>query len=193
MQVIANDSLPLSVCFDCCVLLNQCNDFVEKTNRAQESLQKLFRESKDSIEILEPNIDYVEKTVEYPKGECEEAAGDCSLSDNYVTETADDIGEEYYRNENNDSDFECKQETYVEQEPSKQKKCKAAAKKASPKQAKKRVKRRSQPRKISNSDVGATTSDMDDDQNEVRGSQDFQQSKAGGKIPDNYMTGKKNV
>ena len=186
MQVLITDSLPHYVCFDCCLLLNQSNDFFERTNQAQESLRNL---------LIVPKVEYVEKSVEYPKEDAKENVGDCELSDNYNKETTDDMGEEYFNDDNNDSEVETKEEILTEQEieMEKEKKSKAGAKKTTPltttttKQTKKKVKRRSsQMTKISSSDIGGTNSDMED-QNET--GNDFSHSKAGTKIPDNYMTG----
>lgn len=38
------------VCFDCCLLLNQCHEFHEKTNQAQYSLNKILHNTKVTIQ-----------------------------------------------------------------------------------------------------------------------------------------------
>ncbi|XP_014486895.1 PREDICTED: zinc finger protein 773-like isoform X2 [Dinoponera quadriceps] len=108
IQVLITDGLPLTVCIDCCVLLNQCSDFFEKTNQAQVSLRQLLIEAKSDSQPIEPNIDYVEETVEFPKNEVS-------------------------------------QET---QDSAKQKKCKIQIKKSSPKQTKKKLKKKNQMQKM---------------------------------------------
>ncbi|XP_043284345.1 zinc finger protein 3 homolog [Venturia canescens] len=187
IQVVITDNLPLSVCFDCCVLLNQCNDFYEKTNQAQSSLRQLLTEPKsEALAALEPNIEYIEKTVEYPKVESEEVVEEFSPSDNYVTETVEDMGDEYFHDENEDSEAD---EKYKDLQENSKKKYKNEEKKGSGKQTKKKLKKRSQSRKMSNSDIGATNSENDEYQSEIGNSNEYPVSKAGVKIPDNYMTG----
>ncbi|KAF7380970.1 hypothetical protein HZH68_015845 [Vespula germanica] len=174
IQVLITDGLPLSVCIDCCVLLNQCSEFFEKTNQAQASLRQLLIEPKSEPSTLEPNIDFIKKTVEFPKEE-EIAIDECQLSDNYIHNSAVDITNTYFNNENEN---DCNQQKY---ETVKEEKCKIQVKKGSPKQTKKKVKKKSQMQRMEDLEL-CLTSDL------KKGHSDIS-IKSNMKVPDNYMTG----
>ncbi|XP_014607524.1 PREDICTED: zinc finger protein 626-like [Polistes canadensis] len=191
IQVLITDGLPLSVCIDCCVSLNQCSEFFEKTNQAQASLRQLLIEPKSEPSTLEPNIDFIKKTVvEFPKvEEVVETIDDCQLTDNYIHNTAVDITNTYFSNENenenvnenendndNDNDNDCDQEKY---ETVKQQKCKIQVKKGLPKQTKKKVKKKSQMQRMDDLEL-CLNSDLKKGNNDI---------KSNIKVPDNYMTG----
>ncbi|XP_014486894.1 PREDICTED: zinc finger protein 773-like isoform X1 [Dinoponera quadriceps] len=148
IQVLITDGLPLTVCIDCCVLLNQCSDFFEKTNQAQVSLRQLLIEAKSDSQPIEPNIDYVEETVEFPKNEVNnrEEIVACQLPGNFINETVNTSDASYFIEEYKDENFQkVSQET---QDSAKQKKCKIQIKKSSPKQTKKKLKKKNQMQKM---------------------------------------------
>lgn len=167
--------MPLSVCIDCCVLLNQCSEFFEKTNQAQTSLRQLLIEPKSEPSTLEPTIDFIKKTVEFPKEE-EIAIDECQLSNNYIHNSAVDIANTYFSNENENDCNEQKYETVKEE------KCKIQVKKGSPKQAKKKVKKKSQMQRMEDLEL-CLNSDLKKGHNDIG-------IKSNVKVPDNYMTGK---
>ncbi|XP_015437887.1 PREDICTED: putative zinc finger protein 735 [Dufourea novaeangliae] len=179
IQVLISDGLPLTVCIDCCILLNQCSDFFEKTNQAQTSLRQLLTDTKSEPQSLAANIDYIQKTVAFPK---EEEVGDmiteCQLSNSYIQES--NASHDYFIEENKN----ISQEKYETQEPesnAKEKKCKIQMKKTSPKQPKKKLKRKNQNQKMEDSNL-YINSDLEKEQNSMS-------VKTNIKIPDNYMTG----
>ncbi|KAG7205667.1 hypothetical protein KM043_007617 [Ampulex compressa] len=180
IQVLITDGLPLTVCIDCCVLLNQCSEFFEKTNQAQTSLRQLLIDPKSEPQPLEANIDYVEKTVDFPKEESGEGIVECQLTDNYINQSVTDITNTYYIEGNKGPNHQ-KYETEEMQDNVKQKKCKVQVKKNSPKQARKRLKKKSQAQKMDDSEL-CTGSDLEKDHEDMG-------VKTNVKIPDNYMTG----
>ncbi|XP_071625990.1 uncharacterized protein [Temnothorax longispinosus] len=145
IQVLMTDGLPLTVCIDCCDSLNQCSEFFEKTNRAQISLRQLLTNPKSEPQPIEPNIDYVEETIEFPKNEVNnEEMVQCQLPGSYVNETVNILNTSYFiegctKNENT--------KTQAMQDNAKQKKCKMQIKKSSPKQTKKKLKKKGQMQK----------------------------------------------
>ncbi|XP_024937279.1 zinc finger protein 567 isoform X2 [Cephus cinctus] len=182
IQVVITDGLPLSVCIDCCVLLNQCSEFFEKTNQAQTSLRQLLIDPKSESPPLEPNVDYVEKAVEFPKEEeVTEGIVECHLSDNYINDSVNEINDSYFNDDNNDSD-PSKYEVEEMQESTKQRKCRTPVKKNSPKQTRKRLKRRSQAQKMEDLELGIA-SDFEEEHNDMNAKVSLKH------YPENYMTG----
>lgn len=168
------------VCIDCCVLLNQCSDFFEKTNQAQVSLRQLLVDTKVESQPIEPNIDYVEETVEFPKGENNnrEEIVECQLPGNYISETANTSNASYYIEEYKDENSQ-NEETL---DNIKQKKCKIQIKKSSPKQTKKRLKKKNQMQKMEETEHQISS--------RVGKKQNDAAMKNNLKIVDNYIPGK---
>ncbi|CAK9796263.1 Zinc finger protein 585A [Anthophora plagiata] len=179
IQVLINDGLPIIVCIDCCILLNQCSEFFEKTNQAQESLKQLLVDSKIEPQSLETNINYIHRTVAFPKEEEEVGEGiiQCHLSNNYIHDRAN-VSHNYFIKESKNNNHE-KYDTEEHQDIIKQKKCKIQLKKTSLKQTRKKLKRKNQ--KIEDSDM-YINADLKKEHNNIS-------LKANVKIPDNYMTG----
>ncbi|XP_076163197.1 uncharacterized protein LOC143144552 isoform X1 [Ptiloglossa arizonensis] len=179
IQVLITDGLPLTVCIDCCILLNQCNEFFEKTNQAQTSLRQLLIDPKSEPQSLETNINYIQKTVAFPKEE-EVAEGivECHLTNNYIHES--NIPCNYFVEENKNSNHQ-KYEPKESQDIVKQKKCKIQMKKTPLKQTRKRLKRKNQNQKMEDSNM-YINSDLEKEHNNMN-------VKTNVKIPDNYMTG----
>ncbi|XP_053994972.1 putative zinc finger protein 66 isoform X1 [Hylaeus volcanicus] len=179
IQVLITDGLPLTVCIDCCILLNQCNEFFEKTNQAQTSLKQLLIDPKSEPQSLQTSINYIEKTVAFPKEE-EVAEGivECHLTNNYIHES--NISCNYFVEENKNSNHQ-KYEAKEAQDIVKQKKCKIQMKKTPLKQTRKRLKRKSQNQKMEDSNM-YINSDLEKEHNNIN-------VKTNVKIPDNYMTG----
>ncbi|XP_033339603.1 uncharacterized protein LOC117228050 isoform X2 [Megalopta genalis] len=180
IQVLITDGLPLTVCIDCCILLNQCSEFFEKTNQAQTSLRQLLINTKSEPQSLETNLDYIEKSVAFPKEE--EEAGDtvtgCQLSNNYIQES--DVSHNYFIEETK-SISQKKYEVKESENNAKEKKCKIQMKKASPKQTKKKLKRKNQNQKLDDSNL-YINSDLEKEHSNMN-------VKTNIKVPDNYMTG----
>lgn len=179
------DGLPLTVCIDCCDSLNQCSEFFEKTNQAQISLRQLLIDPKSEPQAIEPNIDYVEDTIEFPKNEANNRGQsvECQLSGNYINETVNILNTSYFiegcnKNENT--------ETQEMQDNAKQKKCKLQIKKSSPKQTKKKLKKKGQMQKIEEESELHISSQIDKEQNDVTLKDNIE-------IVDNYMPGKKYI
>lgn len=147
VQVSITDGLPLTVCIDCCDTLNQCSEFFEKTNQAQISLRQLLIDPKSESQPIEPNIDYVEETIEFPKTEASnrEEIVQCQLRGNYINETVNILNTSYFIEGCNKSANSKAQEM---QDNAKQKKCKVQIKKSSPKQTKKKLKKKGQMQKV---------------------------------------------
>lgn len=86
------------MCIDCCLLLNQCSEFYEKTNQAQTSLRQMMINPKNEpLSVpppLEPNIDYVEKTVDFPKEE------------EFICDSVDDMDDAYFEEEHHDDELD---------------------------------------------------------------------------------------
>jgi len=183
VQILITDSLPLTVCIDCCTLLNQCSEFFEKTNQAQVSLRQLLTDSKSEPQPIESNIDYVEETVEYQKNEASnrEEIVECHLSNNYINETVNILNTSYFIEGCNKGE---NSETLEMQDNVKQKKCKIQIKKGSPKLTKKKLKRKNQILKIEEESELHISSEMDKVQNDAIVKNNM-------KIADNYMPGKK--
>lgn len=184
-QVLITDGLPLTVCIDCCVLLNQCSEFIEKTNQAQISLRQLLINPKSEPQPVEPNIDYVEETVGYPKDESTNKEGivECQLSANYINQTDTITNASYFieecKNENSQ-----KYESQEMQDSAKQKKCKIQIKKSSPKQTKKRLKKKSQMQKMEEeSELYISSKDIEKEQDNVIAKNNMD-------VIDNYMPGR---
>ncbi|XP_043251032.1 zinc finger protein 613-like isoform X2 [Colletes gigas] len=180
IQVLITDGLPLTVCIDCCILLNQCNEFFEKTNQAQTSLRQLLVDSKSQSQSLETNINYIQKTVAFPKEEEEVTEGivECHLANNYIQES--NVPCNYFIEENKTSNHQ-KYEAKESQDTMKQKKCKIQMKKTPLKQTRKRLKRKNQNPKIEDPNI-YINSDLEKEHNNMN-------VKTNVKIPDNYMTG----
>ncbi|XP_017763558.1 PREDICTED: zinc finger protein 883-like [Eufriesea mexicana] len=175
IQVLTNDGLPLTVCIDCCILLNQCSEFFEKTNQAQVSLRQLLLDPKVETQRLQSNINYIDKTIALPKEEVGEETVQCHLS-NYIHDTSN-VSRNYFIEENKNDNHQ----KYENEEPQdiKQKKCKIQLKKTSLKQTRKRLKRKNQ--KMEDTDMYTNTNLKKEHENV--------DIKTNIKIPDNYMTG----
>ncbi|XP_050594382.1 zinc finger protein 431-like isoform X4 [Bombus affinis] len=176
IQVLTNDGLPLTVCIDCCILLNQCSEFFEKTNQAQVSLKQLLLDPKVEPQPLESNINYIDKTIAFPKEEIGEGIVECHLS-NYIHDTSN--ASRNYFIEENKNDNRQKYENEEPQDNVKQKKCKIQFKKTQLKQTRKKLKRKSQ--KMEDPDV-YISADLKKEHKNI-------DMKTNIKIPDNYMTG----
>ncbi|XP_011630595.1 zinc finger protein 479-like isoform X1 [Pogonomyrmex barbatus] len=164
IQVLITDGLPLTICIDCCDLLNQCSEFFEKTNQAQISLRQLLIDPKSEPQSIEPNIDYVEESIEFSKNEVNnrEEIVQCQLPGNYINETVNILNTSYFiegcnKNENT--------EIQEIQDNTKQKKCKIQIKKSSPKQAKKKLKKKGQMQKVEEESELHIASQIDKEQN----------------------------
>lgn len=181
VQVLITDSLPLTVCIDCCDLLNQCSEFFEKTNKAQISLKQLLINLKPEPQPIESNIDYVEETIEFPKDEVNrEEIAECQSPGNYINDTVNVLNTYDFIEGCNKSDSSKTQET---QDNIKQKKCKIQIKKSSPKQTKKRLKRRNQIQRMEEESELHMSSQIDKEQNDAAVKNNL-------KIVDNYISGK---
>lgn len=181
----------MSVCIDCCVQLDRCSNFFEKTNQAQSLLRRLVIDRPK----VEPQVDlnYVEKSVDFPKeeeeAEVDDGMAECQLNDNYV----DDEEEGYFNDEqnneavsDNDADkFEPDEIPAAEKDDGGEIQTKKIT--TGNKQTKKRIKRRSQAPKIEELELGIG-SDIDDEGNEIDAG-----NKSSVKIPDNYMTGNERI
>ncbi|XP_011505269.1 PREDICTED: zinc finger protein 382-like [Ceratosolen solmsi marchali] len=179
IQVFVNDCLPLFVCIDCCVLLNQCNEFYEKTHQAQCSLGHMIIERKVKVQqetlrnapeiVAESNVDYIDKTINFVK------------VNNYVDNSVDDIGDDYFDDNNGPMEkAACEKSKDVSENKSKN-----LTKQNCPKQNnKKKVKRKTNSLKINEKELqDLLLNELDNEQiNEKDG-------KPNVKIPDNYMTG----
>ncbi|XP_076277236.1 uncharacterized protein LOC143207526 isoform X3 [Lasioglossum baleicum] len=181
IQVLISDGLPLTVCIDCCILLNQCNEFFEKTNQAQTSLRQLLINTKSEPQSLETNIDYIQKADAFPKEEEEtrDTVAECrQLSNNYIHES--NVSHDYFIEEPK-SINQKKYEVKESESNAKEKKCKIQMKKTLPKQTKKKLKRKSQNEKLDDTHL-YINSDLEKEHNSMN-------VKTNVKIPDNYMTG----
>ncbi|XP_076646285.1 uncharacterized protein LOC143355393 isoform X2 [Halictus rubicundus] len=180
IQVLITDGLPLTICIDCCILLNQCNEFFEKTNQAQTSLRQLLINTKSEPQSLETNIDYIQKADAFPKEEEEagDAVTECQLTNNYIHES--NVSHNYFIEETK-SINQKKYEVKESESNAKEKKCKIQMKKTSPKQTKKKLKRKSQNEKLDDTHL-YINSDLEKEHNNMN-------VKTNVKIPDNYMTG----
>lgn len=174
--------MPLTVCIDCCDSLNQCSEFFEKTNQAQISLRQLLIDPKSESQAIEPNIDYVEDAIEFPKNEANrEPSVQCQLPGNYINETVNILNTSYFiegcnKNENT--------ETQAMQDNAKQKKCKLQIKKSSPKQTKKKLKKKGQMQKVEEESELHISSQIDKEQNDAALKDNIE-------IVDNYIPGKR--
>ncbi|XP_012251182.2 zinc finger protein 85-like isoform X2 [Athalia rosae] len=195
IKVLMTDDLPLSVCIDCCIRLDQSNDFFEKTNLAQNSLRQLLAEEKPEPQILHVDLDYDKKAIGFPKEE--EIPGDgiieCHLSESYINDSMDNVG--YFNSEQNnlgenenenenDTKIENRNEQYEPEEIEdlvEQRRCKPQVQNNSREQTGKRLKRRTPMRKARDFELGHV-SDLDYECNDI-------DTKVNIKIPDNYMTG----
>ncbi|XP_076766153.1 uncharacterized protein LOC143432997 [Xylocopa sonorina] len=177
IQVLVNDGLPLTVCIDCCILLNQCNEFFEKTNQAQASLRQLLIDPKVESQPLESNENHIDKSLTFPKEEATEGIVECCLSNNY-THDRSNVSRNYFIEETKNNNHQ-KYETEETQDIIKQKKCKIQLKKTSLKQNRKKIKRKSQ--KMENSEM-YIHADLKKERNTIGVRNNV-------KIPDNYMTG----
>ena len=200
------DDLPLSVCIDCCLLLNQCSIFYEKSNQAQTSLRELLINPKPELHSVEPNIKYIEKTVHFPKEEqiVEEIVKCNSSNASYNRDTieVDDsveidnsvdvcngvVIEDTVEIDNNffsDESIDIKPENYSKiervQDDEKNENCTSVVKKNSSRQPKKKIRKKNQIQKMEDLELGLT-SDLDEELNEL-------DAKSNAKIPENYMTG----
>ncbi|KAL0124799.1 hypothetical protein PUN28_006570 [Cardiocondyla obscurior] len=150
IQVLMTDGLPLAVCIDCCDSLNQCSEFFEKTNQAQISLRQLLTNPKSEPQPVEPNIDFIEETIPFPKNEVSngEEIAQCQLPNNYINDTVNILNASYFIKESNKNENDKTQDSTA-QDNAKQKKCnKMQIKKSSLKQTKKRLKKKGQIQKI---------------------------------------------
>ncbi|XP_076247401.1 uncharacterized protein LOC143187208 isoform X1 [Calliopsis andreniformis] len=179
IQVLITDGLPLTVCIDCCILLNQCSDFFEKSHQAQTSLRQLLIHPKSEPQTLEADVNYIKKTVEtLPKEEGVREVIQCHLSNNYINES--NISHSYFTEENKNNNRQ-KYENKESEDIGKQKKYKVQMKKASFKQNKKKLKRKNQNQKVDDSSIYRNL-ELKNDCNNLN-------VKAQVKVPDNYMTG----
>lgn len=174
--------MPLTVCIDCCDSLNQCSEFFEKTNQAQISLRQLLIDPKSEPQPIEPNIDYVEETIEFPKneGNNREEIVQCQLPGNYINETVNILNTSYFIEGCNKNENSGTQEM---QDNAKQKKCKIQIKKNCPKQTKKKLKKKGQMQKIEEEPELHISTHLDKEQNDVALKDNIE-------IVDNYMPGK---
>ncbi|XP_012221148.2 zinc finger protein 892-like isoform X1 [Linepithema humile] len=179
IEILITDSLPLSVCMDCCALLNQCSEFFEKTNQAQVSLRQLLTDPKSEPQPIESNIDYIDELkVEYEKSEASNReVVECHLPNNYINETVNILNTSYFIEGCNKDE---NSETSEMQDNVKQKKCKIQIKKGSPKLTKKKLKRKNQILKIEEESELHISSEMDKVQNDAVVKNNM-------KIADNYM------
>jgi len=191
VQVLITDGLPLAICIDCYELLNQCSDFFEKTNQAQISLKQLLIDAKSEPQPIETNIDYVEETVDFPKDESDDRKEmvECQLPGNYINDTVNILSGSYFMegcNKGENSETRETQDSHSHlQDSLKQKKCKIQVKKSSPKQIKKRLKRKSQIQKTEEETELHISSKMEDkEQNDAPVKNNI-------KTVDNYIPGKK--
>ncbi|XP_046482232.1 zinc finger protein 737 isoform X3 [Neodiprion pinetum] len=189
IQVVINDSLPLAVCLDCCVQLDQCSDFFEKTNQAQSSLRNLITETKPSVQMGRVDLNYVEKTMGFPKEEQSQEEGmlECQLSENYIDDSVMYFNDEQNNVTDNDDNGDSSNghAKYNSEEMLESVKhqigCGVESKKKSNKQTKKRTKRKAQMQKLDVLELGIT-SDLEEKCMDLN-------TKVKIKIPDNYMTG----
>lgn len=182
MQVLITDSLPLTICTDCCDLLNQCSEFFEKTNQAQILLKQLLVNLKLEPQPIEPNIDYVEETIEFRKDEANnrEEIAERQLPGNYINETVNVLNTYNFIEGCDKSENSEIQET---QGNTKQKKCKIQIKKSSPKQTKKRLKKKNQMQRMEEESELHVSSQIEKEQNDAAMKNNL-------KIVDNYIAGK---
>ncbi|XP_066586730.1 zinc finger protein 626-like [Prorops nasuta] len=180
IRVLINDGLPLSICIDCCVLLNQSSEFFEKTNQAQVSLRQLLVESKSETRDLEPSVNYeIKGETEYLKDETVNRLSDnLRLSEDYISNAVNDIGETYFNGDHQDNtnDKYDSDEITNEEKP---KKSKVHTKRNISKPGKKKVKRKAQAQKLEDLEF-----DLNSDAVKIHNL-----DKNNIKIPDNYMTG----
>jgi ABC-type proline/glycine betaine transport system ATPase subunit len=160
--------------------LNQCNEFYEKTNQAQCSLRQMLIDIKVKIQqeslgntseiVVEPNVDYIDKTVNFLK------------ESNYIENSVVDIGDDYFDDRNDPMEKSICQEI---KEDIRENKCKNITKQNCPKQNnKKKVKRKTNSLKINEKELQDLLLDgLDNEQNNGK------DEKSNVKIPDNYMTG----
>ncbi|XP_046426809.1 zinc finger protein 737-like isoform X1 [Neodiprion fabricii] len=189
IQVVINDTLPLAVCLDCCVQLDQCSDFFEKTNQAQSSLRNLITETKPSVQMGRVDLNYVEKTMDFPKEEQSQEEGmlECQLSENYIDDSVMYFNDEQNNVTDNDDNGDSSNghAKYNSEEMLESVKhqigCGVESKKKSNKQTKKRTKRKAQMQKLEVLELGIT-SDLEEKCMDLN-------TKVKIKIPDNYMTG----
>lgn len=184
-QVFIGDCLPLAVCLDCCLLLNQCSQFYEKTNQAQCSLRNLIelkKEEEDEVqqEILQSTL--TAPTIESDAAEPAEKADDFDKDDDdYADDSVGGIDDDYFDDssdkiESQESTNDCRAD-----------KCgKIVGKESSPKlnseTEKKKVKRK-----------GACSPKLDNllvrNNSSSDGGASRGEARSSAKIPENYMTG----
>ncbi|XP_015123948.1 zinc finger protein 260 [Diachasma alloeum] len=162
LQVVTSDNLPLSICIDCYDLLDQCTLFYERTHQAQISLRHLFIDIKPLPDSSDPNIDHVEKIVEYSNKTEDETA---DLGDDYIP--GDELDPDYLTDENEQNEIPEIDHKYTPLEPPEEVEP-PGENKTSPKQSIKQVRRRVR-KPSSPIRSGSETEEI--------------------KIPDNYMTG----
>lgn len=146
------------------------------------SLRQLLIDPKSEPQPIEPNIDYIEETVEFPKDDSnnrEEIVG-CQLPGNYINETVNISNTSYFIEGCKDESPQ-KYESQVTQDNAKQKKCKIQIKKSSPKQNKKRLKKKNQMQKVDEAELHIS-SKMEKQQSDTTAKNNM-------KIVDNYMSG----
>lgn len=180
VQVLMTDGLPLTICIDCYDSLNHCSEFFEKTNQAQISLRQLLIDPKSEPQAVEPNIEY-EETIEFPKNEAinKEEIVQCQLPGNYINETVNILNTSYFIegcNKNETTETQAMQDA-------KQKKCKIQIKKSSPKQTKKKLKKKGQMQKTEEESELHISSQIDKEQDDTVLKDDIE-------IVDNYMSGR---
>lgn len=174
-----SDCLPLTVCHECCTLLNQCNDFYEKTNQAQCNLRHMLIDSKETSHsslVPDDESNFAEKTEDTSKEEV-------YVEDLVAGGNEDD--EEYSDNSDNNDNTEKEQISQEDvKDDNEDEDSKSAVKKGSPKQNnKKKVKRKSSLNKADEDDFQDPSEVVEKVQTNVR------DGKSRMKIPDNYMTG----
>lgn len=146
------------------------------------SLRQLLIDTKVESQPVEPNIDYVEETVGFPKDECNnrEEIVECRLPGSYINETANVSNASYYIEQYKDENSQNESQETLDN--AKQKKCKIQIKKNSPKQTKKRLKKKNQMQKIDETEHHIS-SRMEKKQNDTTMKNNL-------KIVDNYIPGK---
>lgn len=63
LQLCSEDTLPKSVCLECCSKLHQCADFVESSARAQSRLKIIVEHTLRLSSSTKPNVKDDVKTV----------------------------------------------------------------------------------------------------------------------------------
>ncbi|XP_026670511.1 zinc finger protein 37-like [Ceratina calcarata] len=202
--VLINDTLPLKICIDCCILLNQCSEFVERTNQAQHSLKELLigaskldpiQQQQQHEQQLDTELQYISKT--FPKEEIKEIKElvECHLGSDYAN---DESNSNFYKQKNNNNK-KCEDEEEEEdedEEDSGSAKKKRQARRGGGK-GRRKAKRRGEGKSGEDSyrsggEIAAASGHRDADgslKKDLDGAGSGDREKGRVKIPDNYMTG----